>query len=61
MYVFCAAVEFQSRSIYSDELALTGEGYVPEMYKKYGAVISPMGECKLAHVKLYEPLLSGCA
>ena len=59
--VFDAAVECSSRCMYPDVLALTGEGYVPEMYKKYGAVISPMGECKLAHVKLYEPLLSGCA
>ena len=26
-----------------DYLSLTGEGYVPSMYKKYGKVISPMG------------------
>lgn len=29
--------------MYPDYLALTGEGYVPSMYKKYGKVISPMG------------------
>ena len=29
--------------MYPDYLSLTGEGYVPSMYKKYGAVISPMG------------------
>lgn len=26
-----------------DWLSLTGEGYICEMYKKYGRVISPMG------------------
>ena len=26
-----------------DYLSLTGEGYVPSMYKKYGKVVSPMG------------------
>lgn len=26
-----------------DWLSLTGEGYVPSMYKKYGEVVSPMG------------------
>ena len=29
--------------MYPDYLSLSGEGYVPEMYKKYGRVISPMG------------------
>ena len=29
--------------MYPDWLSLTGEGYVAEMYKKYGRVISPMG------------------
>ena len=29
--------------MYPDWLSLTGEGYVPSMYKKYGAIISPMG------------------
>ena len=31
------------RSMYPDWLSLTGEGYVPSMYKKYGEIISPMG------------------
>jgi hypothetical protein len=39
------------KTMYPDWLSLTGEGYVPSMYKKYGEVISPMGKCKLAHVK----------
>ncbi len=29
--------------MYPDYLSLTGEGYVPDVYKKYGRVISPMG------------------
>ena len=32
-----------ARTMYPDWLSLTGEGYVPSMYKKYGKVISPMG------------------
>ncbi|MBQ7574150.1 MAG: anaerobic ribonucleoside-triphosphate reductase [Clostridia bacterium] len=41
--VFEAGVECSSRTMYPDWLSLTGEGYVPSMYKKYGKVISPMG------------------
>ncbi len=41
--VFKASVECSSKSMYPDYLSLTGEGYVPEMYKKYGRIISPMG------------------
>ena len=29
--------------MYPDWLSMTGEGYIASMYKKYGAVISPMG------------------
>lgn len=29
--------------MYPDFLSLTGDGYVPEMYKKYKRIISPMG------------------
>ena len=32
-----------SKTMYPDWLSLTGEGYVPSMYKKYGRVVSPMG------------------
>ena len=49
--VFNAGIDCSSKTMYPDWLSLTGEGYVPEMYKKYGRVISPMGKCKLAHVK----------
>ena len=48
--------------MYPDFLSLTGEGYIPSMYKKYGKVVSLMGKWKdAAHVKPIEPLLKGCA
>lgn len=41
--VFDCAISCSSKTMYPDYLSLTGEGYVPSMYKKYGKVISPMG------------------
>lgn len=41
--VFEEAVITSNKTMYPDYLSLTGEGYVPSMYKKYGRVISPMG------------------
>ncbi len=41
--VFEAGIECSSKTMYPDWLSLTGEGYVPSMYKKYGQIISPMG------------------
>ena len=41
--LFEASVECSAKTMYPDYLSLTGEGYVPEMYKKYGKIISPMG------------------
>lgn len=41
--IFEAGVECSKRTMYPDWLSLTGEGYVAQMYKKYGKVISPMG------------------
>lgn len=41
--VFEAGIECSARSMYPDWLSLTGEGYVPSMYKKYGKIVSPMG------------------
>lgn len=41
--VFEAGILCSSKTMYPDWLSLTGEGYVAEMYKKYGAIISPMG------------------
>ncbi len=41
--VFEAGIECSRSTMYPDWLSLTGEGYVPEMYKKYKRVVSPMG------------------
>lgn len=41
--IFEAGLVCSSQTMYPDWLSLTGEGYVPEMYKKYGLAISPMG------------------
>lgn len=42
--VFNAGVECSRKTMYPDWLSLTGEGYVAEIYKKYGEIISPMGK-----------------
>lgn len=41
--VFNCGIECSSKTMYPDWLSLTGEGYVPSMYKKYKKVVSPMG------------------
>ena len=41
--VFEAGIDCSAKTMYPDWLSLTGEGYVAEMYKKYGKIISPMG------------------
>ena len=41
--VFEAGILCSSKSMYPDWLSLTGEGYVAEIYQKYGAIVSPMG------------------
>ncbi|WP_087064660.1 anaerobic ribonucleoside-triphosphate reductase [Intestinibacillus massiliensis] len=41
--VFEAGILCSSKAMYPDWLSLTGEGYVPSMYKQYGEIISPMG------------------
>lgn len=41
--VFETAIECSAKCMYPDYLSLTGLGYVPSMYKQYGAVVSPMG------------------
>lgn len=41
--VFEAAMDCSAKTMYPDWLSMTGEGYVPSMYKKYGKVVSPMG------------------
>ncbi len=41
--LFDAAVECSRHAQYPDYLSLSGKGYIADMYKKYGKVISPMG------------------
>ena len=41
--IFELAIRCSSKTMYPDYLSLTGEGYVPSIYKKYGKIISPMG------------------
>ncbi len=42
-HIYKTGIECSSRTMYPDWLSLTGEGYVPSIYKKYGKAISPMG------------------
>ncbi len=51
--VFEAGVLCSSKTMYPDWLSLTGEGYVPSIYKKYGTPISPMG-CRAFLSPYYE-------
>lgn len=41
--LFDLALECSSKTMYPDFLSLTGEGYIPSIYKKYGQVVSLMG------------------
>lgn len=51
--LFNLGVECSKLSMYPDWLSLSGEGYVPEIYKKYKKVISPMG-CRAFLSPYYE-------
>jgi ribonucleoside-triphosphate reductase len=53
-YLFDLALECSRKTMYPDYISLTGEGYIPSMYKKYKTPISLMGKT-IAHVKLREP------
>lgn len=52
-YLFDAAIECNKKAMYPDYLSLTGEGYIPSMYKKYGKVVSLMG-CRASLSPWYE-------
>lgn len=41
--VFEAGIACSQKAMYPDWLSLTGDGYVADIYKKYGMIISPMG------------------
>lgn len=51
--VYLAGLECSQKTMYPDWLSLTGEGYVPSMYKQYKAVVSPMG-CRAFLSPYYE-------
>ena len=42
-HLFDTAVQCSSKSMYPDYLSLSGDGYVADMYKKYGRIVSAMG------------------
>ena len=42
-WLFDCGIECSQRCMYPDFLSLTGEGYIPSMYKKYGKIVSLMG------------------
>lgn len=52
-YLFDLAIDCSSKSMYPDFLSLTGEGYIPSIYKEYGVVISLMG-CRASLSPWYE-------
>ena len=52
-WLFDVAVDCSSKSMYPDFLSLTGDGYIPSMYKKYGKVVSLMG-CRASLSPWYE-------
>ncbi len=41
--LFDLAIQCSSKCMYPDYLSLSGEGYVPSIYQKYGEVVYPMG------------------
>lgn len=43
-HLFNLAIDCSSVAMYPDFLSLTGEGYIPSIYKKYGKAISLMGK-----------------
>lgn len=51
--VFLSAIACSQKTMYPDYLSLSGEGYVPEMYKKYKRIVSPMG-CRAFLSPYYE-------
>ena len=59
-YLFDMAIDCSSKTMYPDYESLSGEGYVPSIYKKYGKVISLMGK-SIAHIKPCELTSVRCA
>lgn len=59
-WLFDIGVECSSKTMYPDWLSLTGEGYIPSMYKKYGVVVSLMGKLYCSSIKNLVNLTKGC-
>ena len=51
--IFDAGVACSAKTMYPDWLSLSGEGYVADIYKRHGRVISPMG-CRAFLAPWYE-------
>lgn len=52
-WLFDEAISCSGSAMYPDYLSLTGNGYVAEMYKKYGLIVTPMG-CRAFLSPYYE-------
>jgi len=46
-WLFDEAIDCSSKAMYPDFISLTGDGFTPSMYKKYGVAVSKMG-CRAA-------------
>lgn len=60
-WLFDEAIDCSSKCMYPDYLSMNN-GYVGEMYQKYGRVVSPMGKGlnHTAHLKPCEPRSRVC-
>ena len=59
-WLFDIACKCSSKTMYPDFLSLSGNGYIPSMYKKYGKVISLMGKLYCSSIKNLVNLTKGC-
>ena len=59
-WLFDKAIECSSKAMYPDYLSLTGEGYIPSMYKKYKRVDKPVfvGRFNLGAISLNLPMIA---
>lgn len=59
-WLFDIACKCSSKTMYPDFLSLSGKGYIPSMYKKYGKVVSLMGKLYCSSIKNLVNLTKGC-
>lgn len=50
-FMFDEAIECSKKAMYPDYLSLSGNGYIPSIYKRYGQVISLMGKLNCPSIK----------